>query len=187
MGRCLSPCLQDLDPDLYRERLEAALRCFTDAQDGGRALLDHVEAQMRAAAAERRYEAAAALRRRRDRLETLVGRLGGVLRAVHAGARLVVAPHPATRGRADALWIAGGRVVDWARLPEARPEVAARTTEALRGALPPGSLGGWLPPDELGEVRLVGGWLAGNAARVLELQPAPSAGRIEAFVDAALA
>ena len=28
MGRCLSPCLGDLDPNLYRERLEEALRLF---------------------------------------------------------------------------------------------------------------------------------------------------------------
>src|SRR3954449_6512024 len=70
MGRCLSPCLQDLDPNLYRERLEAALRCFVDARDGGGALLEQVEARMAAASAERRYEAAAALRRRRERLET---------------------------------------------------------------------------------------------------------------------
>ena len=43
------------------------------------------------------YERAAWLRRRRERLETLLGRLGGVLRAIHAGARLVLAPHPAER------------------------------------------------------------------------------------------
>src|SRR3954447_25230154 len=72
MGRCLSPCLQDLDPNLYRERLEDALRCFVDRGDGGRALLDHVDAQMAAASAQRRYEAAASLRRRRERLETLL-------------------------------------------------------------------------------------------------------------------
>jgi DNA polymerase-3 subunit epsilon len=187
MGRCLSPCLGDLDPNLYRERLEGALRLFLDARDGGRALLDHVDAQMRAAALARRYERAAALRRRRLRLEALLGRLGGVLRAVHAGARLVVAPHPSERGHADALWIAGGRVVDWAQLPAALPDVAARTGEALRQAPRPGDLGGWLVPDELDEVRLVGGWLAGNEARVLELRPAPPPSRIEAFVAAALA
>src|SRR5204863_665023 len=77
MGRCLSPCLGDLDPNLYRERLEQALRLFIDARDGGGALLDHVEAQMRAASDAQRYEAAASLRRRRERLETLLGRLGG--------------------------------------------------------------------------------------------------------------
>ena len=49
MGRCLSPCLGDLDPNLYRRRLDEALRLFLG--DGGTALLDHVERQMRAASA----------------------------------------------------------------------------------------------------------------------------------------
>src|SRR3954447_8831395 len=37
MGRCLSPCLQDLDPNLYRERLDAALALFGGQRDGGAA------------------------------------------------------------------------------------------------------------------------------------------------------
>src|SRR5579875_2175238 len=36
MGRCLSPCLGDLDPNLYRRRLDAALGLFQG--DGGRRL-----------------------------------------------------------------------------------------------------------------------------------------------------
>ncbi|MDQ3741187.1 MAG: exonuclease domain-containing protein, partial [Actinomycetota bacterium] len=39
MGRCLSPCLGDLDPNLYRRRLDAALDLFTSSTDGGAALL----------------------------------------------------------------------------------------------------------------------------------------------------
>ena len=42
MGRCLSPCLGDLDPNLYRERLDEALRLFE--LDGASALLAHVDA-----------------------------------------------------------------------------------------------------------------------------------------------
>ena len=34
MGRCLSPCLGDLDPNLYRRRLDEALRLFVDGGDG---------------------------------------------------------------------------------------------------------------------------------------------------------
>ena len=34
MGRCLSPCLGDLDPNLYRRRLDEALRLFVDGADG---------------------------------------------------------------------------------------------------------------------------------------------------------
>src|SRR5687768_13332388 len=49
MGRCLSPCLGDLDPNLYRERLDAALRLFVEEPDGAGALLAHVDRQMREA------------------------------------------------------------------------------------------------------------------------------------------
>src|ERR671914_547709 len=143
MGRCLSPCLGDLDPNLYRERLDAALRLFVGEVDGGEALLAHVDAQMRAASVARRYERAAWLQRRRRRLEKLLGRLGGALRAAHTGARLVLAPHPSDEARADAFWIVGGRVVDWGPRPARRGELLGRTEVALRGAPRPG-LGGWL-------------------------------------------
>src|SRR3954447_4350209 len=167
MGRCLSPCLGDLDPNLYRERLESALRLFE--HDGSSALLAHVEHQMRAASAERAYERAAWLHRRRRRLESLLARLGGALRAAHAGSRLVVAPHPSDPARADAFWIVGGRVVDWGPRPDPA-ELAARTEVALREAPAPGGLGGWLPADELVEARIVGAWLAGHdEAQVKEL------------------
>src|SRR5581483_11465040 len=61
MGRCLSPCLGDLDPNLYRRRLDEVLRLFAGARARpprtapGQALLDHVAAEMRRASAERRY------------------------------------------------------------------------------------------------------------------------------------
>jgi DNA polymerase-3 subunit epsilon len=179
MGRCLSPCLGDLDPNLYRRRLDEALGLFE--VDGAAALLAHVEAQMRAAAAAQRYERAAWLRRRARRLESLLRRRGGVLRAAHAGARVVLAPHPAAEGRADAFWIVGGRVADWGPLPEP-DELAARTEAALAAAPAPG-LGGWLPADELDELRIVGSWLAGHEgdARVLELDPPPDQAKLAAF------
>src|SRR5829696_9106213 len=65
MGRCLSPCLGDLDPNLYRARVDAALALFA-GRDGRAALLAHVEAQMGEAAGQRAYERAEALRRRRE-------------------------------------------------------------------------------------------------------------------------
>src|SRR5215213_3015275 len=56
MGRCLSPCLGDLDPNLYRERLDQALAIFVDPRgDGGSALLAHVDAQIAAASAAQAY------------------------------------------------------------------------------------------------------------------------------------
>ena len=182
MGRCLSPCLGDLDPNLYRERLEEALRLFVEPHDGGRRLLAHVERQMRVAAVAQQFERAATLRRRHDRLGSLVGRLGGVLRAVHAGARLVVAPHPTDPALADAFWIAGGRVIDWVRLPEGCDEIAERTAEAIRQAAPRG-IGGWLAPDELAEVRLMGAYLAAHMeVQSLELAPEADAERWVAAV-----
>jgi DNA polymerase-3 subunit epsilon len=182
MGRCLSPCLGDLDPNLYRERLDSALRLFIAERDGGAALLAHIEAQMRAASGELRYERAAWLRRRHARLRTLLARLGGVLRATHAGAQLVLAPHPSAEGRRDAFWIVGGRVADWGRLPDDLDEVAARTEEAL-GAAPRPELGGWLRPDEIDEARIVGLWLAAHEdAQQLELAPGPGRAELAAFV-----
>ena len=170
MGRCLSPCLGDLDPNLYRERLDSALRLFVDWRDGGGALLAHLERQLEDASAARQYERAAWLTRRRARLEALVRRLGGVLRAAHAGTRLVLAPHPTAAGRHDAFWIAGGRVVDWGPLPADRGELAARTAAALRAAPRP-ELGGWLPAEEGAEARLVGAWVAAHEPPALELGP----------------
>jgi DNA polymerase-3 subunit epsilon len=181
MNRCLSPCLGDLDPNLYRERLDAALALFVGERDGGAALLAHVEGQMRAASAAQAYERAGWLHRRHRRLESLLGRLGGVLRAAHTGARLVLAPHPARDGVHDAFWIVGGRVADWGPCPEDVEEVAARTDVVLRGAVPSG-LGGWLPAAELAESRIVGAWLAGHEAPTLELDPRPDPEGLAAFV-----
>jgi DNA polymerase-3 subunit epsilon len=184
MGRCLSPCLQDLDPNLYRERLDAALALFGGERDGGAALLDHIEGQMRAASAARRYERAAWLRRRHARMRTLLERLGGVLRAIHAGSRLVLAPHPSDPARHDAFWLVGGRVADWGPVPEDPAELASRTADALRAAPRPGP-GGWLRPEEVDEARIVGLWLAAHEARVLELRPGADPGALAAWVSGA--
>jgi DNA polymerase-3 subunit epsilon len=165
MGRCLSPCLNDLDPNVYRERLDTALGLFSD--DGGAALLARVDEQIAEASGARRYERAAWLQRRRNRLEALLGRLGGHLRAIHLGCRLVLAPHPEAAGRFDAVWIAGGRVVDWG--PAGPPsELAARSARALARA-PAAALGGWLPGDAVPEARLVGLWVAAHDPPTLEL------------------
>ena len=87
MGRCLSPCLGDLDPNLYRERLDGALRLFVDRRDGGGALLAHLDAQRRDAVG------AAQLRARR-----LAPAPARAARGPRAPARRAAARHP--RGRA---------------------------------------------------------------------------------------
>jgi DNA polymerase-3 subunit epsilon len=118
---------------------------------------------MHEASAERRYERAAWLQRRRKRLESLLIKLGGVLRAIHASTRLVLAPHPSDPARFDAVWIAGGRVVDWGPLVPAG-ELVSRSRRAVR-------IGGegWLPADEIPEARLVGAWIAAHDPPALEL------------------
>jgi DNA polymerase-3 subunit epsilon len=178
MGRCLSPCLHDLDPNVYRERLDAALALFTGG-DGGAALLARVDAQIREASAAQRYERAAWLQRRRARLEALLGRLGGVLRAIHSSTRLVLAPHPSASGRFDAFWLAGGRVVDWGPLVPA-PELAARSARALAAAG-----GGWLPAEAVHEARLAGAWIAQHRPPALELRAGMGAAEHAAFLSSA--
>jgi DNA polymerase-3 subunit epsilon len=184
MGRCLSPCLGDLDPNLYRERLDQALNLFVAEPDGGAALLAHIERQMREASEAQAFERAAWLQRRHKRLTSLLERLGGVLRATHAGTRLLLARHPSAPDRFDAFWIAGGRVRDWGFLPKDPGELAQRTATVLSGA-PRRELGGWLPADEIDEARIVGAWTAANAPPALELSADPGEEDLARFVAAA--
>jgi DNA polymerase III subunit epsilon len=161
MGRCLSPCLRDLDPNLYRARLDEALRLFINGSDGGERLISHVEDRMRAAAAEQRFERATWLRRRAGRLAAILGRLEGVLEATHSRPKLVLASHPAEPA-ADVFWLAGGRLVDWGPLPEDPDDLAWRTAAALTHGRRAGELGAHLPPEEVDEVRIVATYLASH-------------------------
>jgi DNA polymerase-3 subunit epsilon len=176
MGRCLSPCLGDLDPNLYRRRLDEALALFAGPHPG-RALLDHVEAQMREAAAARRYERAGWLSRRRARLAELLDRLGEALAATHARPRLVLAGHPREAGRFDVLWLVDGRIADFAPLGD---DAWERTERAMRGwrAAP----ATYVPPDEVDEVRVVTTWMATARPPALSLAGASRA-RVERFAS----
>jgi DNA polymerase-3 subunit epsilon len=180
MGRCLSPCLRDLDPNAYRRRLDEALAPFTGQGDGGEALVARIEEQMNEASAAQRYERAAVLLRRRDRLASLVARLSGVLEAAHARSRLVLAKHPA-KERWDAFWVIAGSVVDWGALPEPG-EVAARTERALerrpRRQQP-------VAPEQVDEIRIVHTWIAAHDPPLLELDPAPARSDLERWVRSA--
>lgn len=184
MGRCLSPCLGDLDPNLYRRRLDEALGLFVGRGDARPRLLEHVEAQMRDAANERRYERAGALRRRLRRLSAILENLDGVLQASHARPRLVLAPHPVQAGRADALWLAGGRLVDFGELPADPEELVDRTGRAVLRAGRSGELGAHVPPDEIDELRIVCTYLASHPdLPALALSPAPTPQAIEEFAQ----
>jgi DNA polymerase-3 subunit epsilon len=180
MGRCLSPCLHDLDPNVYRGRLDAALGLFTAGGDAAGAVLSHVDEQMRAAAREERFERAAWLRRRRERLAVLLVELDGVLAATHARPRLVLAEHP--RGGAwDAFWLVGGRIADWGPLTAA-DDMARRTCEALRAGDGTGH-STWLAPQDVEDMRTLGTWLASHPETAeLPLAPAPSAEVLAAFL-----
>ena len=180
MGRCMSPCLNDLDPNLYRRKLDEALGLFTGGGDGGASLLAHIDAQMHAAAAGERYERAAWLRRRRERIAALVRALDGALTATHARPRLVLAPHP-REARFDAFWLVGGSVADWEVLERAG-DVHARTVNALRRAGAGGATA-CLAGDTIAETRIVQTWLAARVdVPALELAPVPAADVVAAFV-----
>jgi DNA polymerase-3 subunit epsilon len=137
---------------------------FVDGADGRDRLLGHVRAQMRQAAAELQYERAAWLRRRLRRLGAILERLSGTLEATHARPRLVLAAHPVDRGRRDAFWLVGGRLVDWGPLPSAQDAAAleARTQIMLRRGGRAGELGAHVPPDEIDELRIVANYLAAH-------------------------
>jgi DNA polymerase III subunit epsilon len=162
MGRCLSPCLGDLDPNLYRRRLDEALRLFVDGADGRARLLGHVEGQMRAASEQQLYERAAWLRRRLRRLGMILERLGGTLEATHSRARLLLVPHPVENDRQDAFWLVGGRLVDWGEAPAESARLEERTDAALRRGGRAGELGTHVPPDEVDELRIVSNYLASH-------------------------
>jgi DNA polymerase-3 subunit epsilon len=171
----MSPCLGDLDPNAYRRKLDEALGLFSG--DGADALLAHLDAQMRAAAADQRFERAAWLKRRRGRLEVVLERLGGVVRATHAGPRLVRAPHPEDPSRADLFWLVDGRIADWAPLGE---DAAERTAAVLRRRA--GGPTAHVPADEIAEVRIVSTWVAAHDPPALRLDPAPSPSALSRFL-----
>ena len=181
MGRCLSPCLGDLDPNVYRRRLDEALGLFLG--DGAAGLLDHVERQMRAAAQAQRFERAAWLRRRLGRLRVILGRLVGVLEATHARPRLILAPHPADGARHDAFWLVGGRLVDWGACPDEPEELHQRTEAALLRGGRAGELGAHVPPEEIDEVRIMASYLASHPdLPQLPLTQAPELSTLRRFV-----
>jgi DNA polymerase-3 subunit epsilon len=156
MGRCVSPCLGDLDPNAYRRRLDEALALF-DGPDGAERLIARCNAEMERASAERHYERAAVMRDRRDRIARLLERLGGLVRAVHAGSRVVLSKHP-VKPEWDLFWVAGGRVARWGPLGD-QTDVRARAAALSAHAAPP-----VVARDEVHEVRIVSSWLAGDEA-----------------------
>ena len=162
MGRCLSPCLGDLDPNLYRRRLDEALSLFVAKTDGRERLLSHARNQMRVAADRQLYERAAWLRRRLRRLGLVLERLDGTLEATHVRAKLVLAPHPVDQHRQDAFWLVGGRLVDWGPAPTDSAALEEHTEAAIRRGGRADELGAHVPPDEIDELRIIATHLASH-------------------------
>jgi DNA polymerase-3 subunit epsilon len=181
MGRCLSPCLGDLDPNLYRRRLDDALRALS--AQGGTALLEHVHGQMRVAAAARTYERAAWLRRRLRRLRVILSRLDGLLEATHTVPLLLLASHPADPARREGFWWVNGRLMDWGTISGEVEEVARRTELAVRRAGRTGEVGAHLPPDEVDEVRILTTYHASHPDLAeLPLDPLPDEAALARFL-----
>ena len=179
MGRCVSPCLGDLDPNAYRRRLDEALGLF-DGPDGPERLLARFDEEMERASAEQKYERAAVLRDRRERIAELLSRLGGLVRAVHSGRARCAGETPG-QARMGPLLDRGrprGRM-GRAKRPAARPREEAERL-ASSPANPP-----VVAPDEVHEVRIVSSWLAGDEAWECELEPGTDvAGWVEQVVAA---
>jgi DNA polymerase-3 subunit epsilon len=175
MGRCLSPCLGDLDPNLYRRRLDAALGVLTGPGPGARRLLAHVDELIAAAAAARRYERAAWLARRRARLAVLLRRAGPL--GDTARPRLILDEAP-EGGTFEAFWLVRGVLADWGPLDGDPDALAERTAAALRAPATGGA-------EALGEARLVDAWAAANDAPVLELEGGVRPARLARFLEGA--
>src|SRR3954468_19797988 len=94
MGRCCSPCLGDLDPNAYRRQVEKALSVFWSS-DARAALLAEIDEQMHTASRAQRYERAGTLVRRKERLDRLLWRTAGMLKARHSRAGRGAAAQPA--------------------------------------------------------------------------------------------
>ena len=177
MGRCLSPCLRDLDPNAYRGRLDQAL-ALVGGGDAGRPLLAHVERQMHEAAAAQAYERATWLRRRGVRLRELLERLGTAVEATHARPRLVLAEHPDGQ-RADAVFFVGGRVADWGEV-RGPDDLVTRTQRVLAVAPRPTEVPS-LTAAEAAAARIATSWIVREEPRELALHPAPDAARVARF------
>ena len=170
MGRCLSPCLGDLDPNLYRRRLDEALALFTGAGRRRRARCSRTSTrEMRAAAARR---SATSARRGCGAgargSSVLLERLGGVLRGdARAAAARAARAHPRERAAATRSGSSAGGSPTGARCGTSTTLVERTARGAARRRTAAATDRRTCPPDEVDEARIVAGWRATNAPREL--------------------
>ena len=173
MGRCLSPCLNDLDPNLYRERLEPALKLFV-GRNGGQALLAASTSRSPRPARSSATSAPPGCSAARTRIEGLLEPPRP--RAAGDPHRRPARPRAAPAGR-GALRRDLDRRRPGRRLGRrGRLAARARSARAFRHAPAPGKLGGWLPADAVAEARLVGAWIAANGRRAGAWDRGPGSG-----------
>ena len=167
MGRCVSPCLGDLDPNAYRRQVDAALAHFEEPGAGER-LIEEIDARMREASGSR------ASSERRLCCAARSGSPGCSSGSTVSCARLT--PRPAScshsirsspastpSGSSRAGSSTGGRF-------RGATELAERTEAAL--ARPAGRP--VIPVEEVDELRIVAGWIADHEPPALELEPTPT-------------
>ena len=169
MGRCLSPCLGDLDPNLYRERLDGALRLFVDSRDGGaRAARPHRRPDPRGRGrAQLRARGVAAAPARAPGGARAAARRPAAGHAHRRAARARAAP----RADAAASTRSGSRAGAWSTGVRCR-----RIRRSCRRAPPPrcarcraASWAAGCPPRSWPRSRLVGAWVAAHDPPWIEL------------------
>jgi hypothetical protein len=97
---------------------------------------------------------------------------------MHAHPRLVLAEHPDGH-RADAVFLVGGRIVDWGEVLSAE-DLARRTARALTQLPAPAEVPA-LTAEEAAAARIALTWIAREEPRELPLRPAPDAARVARF------
>ncbi|MFQ3475843.1 excinuclease ABC subunit C [Halonotius sp. F2-221B] len=124
MGLCTAPCTGEIDPESYREDVEAAIRFF-EGETG--VLADPLRREMEAAAQEQAFERAANLRDQLDTVETIHG---DSERAVAGGG--AAGEGGGSEAVADVLGVAvDGNEATVARLRSERGQLVDRSRHSL--------------------------------------------------------
>ena len=167
MGRCVSPCLGDLDPNAYRRQLDMALAHF-EAPGAGERLIEEIDERMREArrGGALRARCRAAAPPRPARLGARAARRRAARHAHRAQAGAGAAPgEGALRRLLDRPGPAGG-------LGAAPGRVRAGRAHRGRTVASPGPRP--IPANEIDEVRIVASWIAEHEPPTLKLDPAPA-------------
>ena len=179
MGRCLSPCLGDLDPNAYRRRLDEALAVFREGGDARRALLERIEARHGPGLGRARVRArgGAAAAPRADRAAARPDRPAAARDAPRRAARARAPSRPSGLGRGVAGRRPRHRV--GRRCPAAPISSRARSARPRRRPRR-----ARCAPEEVDDAGIVTGWLhAHPETPELGLRPEPPEGTLVAWAE----